>query len=121
MITYFYAIQQLASKSVIFQSYLDIKAQEKTLIIMERFESIRGKPKLFLDGYIYNFHLTNDDGDEYWRCGKRKECKGRLHTRGTDSVLFVQHSGHVPDSALYEVSYFSYDFLCITTLSIFHI
>ena len=77
---------------------------------MERFESIRGKPKLFLDGYIYNFHLTNDDGDEYWRCEKREECKGRLRTRGNDHVLTVQHSGHAPDPALYEVRYFLYSF-----------
>ena len=61
-------------------------------------KSTRGKPKLCLDGFVYNLQTTLKNGRPYWRCERRTaKCRGTLTTsRQHDDIKLFQRHNHDP-------------------------
>ena len=64
-------------------------------MVLEFVKSLRGKPKLKHEGYLYCL-LRKKDGLKTWRCDKR-QCKA-IATTFEDNVLTTREYLHEPDT-----------------------
>ena len=56
------------------------------------------KGLLVHSGYAYTVDKAGKDGVEYWRCERRKACKGRCKTVDGEVVKTVNDHTHEPDA-----------------------
>ena len=82
--------------------------QASTNTRIEFIDSVRGKPKLIHDGYIYTFHQTRTNGNVAWWCdlnnkGSRVKgisCNATAVTTGTSSTSTLEYAkqhSHLPN------------------------
>ncbi|KAH9360272.1 hypothetical protein HPB48_005724 [Haemaphysalis longicornis] len=73
---------------------------------MELTTTVRGKPKLCLDGYAYTVD-KKVDSRVYWKCERYDQCRGRVVTiqqgQADQQVRRTQEHNHAPDSTRVEV------------------
>ncbi|MEL6741420.1 MAG: hypothetical protein AAFP26_12255, partial [Planctomycetota bacterium] len=68
--------------------------------------SARGNSKFIHNGYVYNFDCASrkDEAIKFWRCERKSDCNGRIHTREDQLLKVVSAHSHGPSAARVEVA-----------------